>query len=145
MTRYMFNFNFFAILISMAVLIRARDSPSTMPSAYTCPPQDALGFPLGESNLTTDPIFCSYPAVAGENPNDFYCTYSRTTGVLVQDHDAGLCPANAVRTTGMSKDLHIAHAPLPTRPKNVVRGIPDATAHKPYLKKRRASSNVVFH
>jgi hypothetical protein len=55
-----------------------------------------LGFALGESNTSTDPIFCSYPAVPGENPNDFFCTYSATTGVLVQDNDAGLCPPNAV-------------------------------------------------
>jgi hypothetical protein len=63
-----------------------------------CPPQDQLGFSLGDSNTSTDPIFCSYPAVPGENPNDFFCTYSRTTGALVTDNDAGLCQPNAVNT-----------------------------------------------
>jgi hypothetical protein len=76
MTRHIFTFNFFAFLISMAVLVRARDGPSTIPSAYTCPPQDEAGFALENSDVTTDPIFCSYPAFPGEDPNDFFCTYS---------------------------------------------------------------------
>ncbi|KAF8181810.1 hypothetical protein BJ912DRAFT_906639 [Pholiota molesta] len=137
MTRHILNFNFFAFLISMAVLIHARDSPSGVPTTYTCPPQDNGGFPLGESDVTTNPIFCSYPAVPGENPNDFFCTYSMTTGVLVQDHDAGLCPTNAVPVAGMNKNRYKAHAPLPTRPQNVVRGIPDGAADKAYLKKSK--------
>ena len=62
---------------------------------FTCPPQDQLGFSLGQSNVTTDPIFCSYPAVAGEDPNDFFCTYSKSTGLLVEEHDSGLCQPNA--------------------------------------------------
>src|SRR5262249_18001083 len=61
-----------------------------------CPPQDELGFALGTSNTSTDPIFCSYPAISGENPTDFYCEYSASTGTIVIDHDAGLCPTNAV-------------------------------------------------
>ena len=61
-----------------------------------CPPQDGLGFGLGVSDTSTDPIFCSYPAVAGEDPNDFFCTYDRSTGTLVTDNDAGLCTASAV-------------------------------------------------
>jgi hypothetical protein len=72
------------------------DNATVTASAYTCPAQDNLGFSLGQSDTTTDPIFCSYPAVAGENPNDFYCTYSATSGSLVTDHDAGLCPSTAV-------------------------------------------------
>jgi hypothetical protein len=43
-------------------------------------------------------MFCSYPAVPGENPNDFFCTYDFNTGTLVTDNDAGFCPANAVNT-----------------------------------------------
>jgi hypothetical protein len=68
------------------------------PGCFACPPQDQLGFSVGVTDLSTDPIFCSYPAVPGENPNDFFCTYSKTTGVLVQDNDAGLCQPNAVNT-----------------------------------------------
>jgi hypothetical protein len=41
-------------------------------------------------------MFCSYPAFEGENPNDFFCTYSAGTGALVTDNDAGFCPTNAV-------------------------------------------------
>src|SRR5258708_7962522 len=61
-----------------------------------CPPQDGLGFALGDHDESTDPIFCSYPAVKGEDPNDFFCTYSAVTGALVTDNDVGLCPATAV-------------------------------------------------
>src|SRR5215467_3965009 len=68
---------------------------------FSCPPQDSLGFTLGPgSTENTDPIFCSYPAVPGENPNDFSCSYSATTGALVQDNDAGLCPTTAVNGGG---------------------------------------------
>ena len=63
---------------------------------FACPPADEAGFPLGDTDYTTDPFFCSYPAFPGENPNDFYCTYSATTGALVTDNDAGFCPATAV-------------------------------------------------
>jgi uncharacterized repeat protein (TIGR01451 family) len=72
--------------------------PTAASAQFTCPSQDNAGFALGQSNLTTNPIFCSYPAIQGENPNDFFCTYSQTTGNLVQDHDAGFCPAKAVST-----------------------------------------------
>ncbi|KAH9213045.1 hypothetical protein DL95DRAFT_303046, partial [Leptodontidium sp. 2 PMI_412] len=65
---------------------------------YTCPPQDNLGFSVSSENTSSDPIFCSYPAVVGEDPNDFFCTYSFTTGVLVTDNDAGLCPTQAATT-----------------------------------------------
>ena len=68
------------------------------PGCFVCPPEDQLGFPVAQSNTSTDPIFCSYPAVEGEDPFDFFCTYSRTTGVIVEDHDAGLCQPNAVNT-----------------------------------------------
>ena len=67
------------------------NTPGT-PTSFTCPPADLGGFPLGASDTSTDPIFCSYPAVPGEDPNDFFCTYDATSGLLVQDHDAGFCP-----------------------------------------------------
>jgi len=51
--------------------------------------------PLVSKTLVQIPFFCSYPAVAGEDPNDFFCTYSPTTGALVQDNDAGLCEGQA--------------------------------------------------
>ena len=69
------------------------------PPHQHCPAQDGAGFTLGEHDETTDPIFCSYPAFPGENPNDFFCTYDASDGQLVQDHDAGFCPANAVSTS----------------------------------------------
>jgi hypothetical protein len=81
---------FFAVVFLFLVL------PTAAHAQFTCPPTDQLGFSLGQSDTTTDPIFCSYPAVPGEDPHDFFCTYSKTTGALVQDNDAGLCTANAV-------------------------------------------------
>jgi hypothetical protein len=65
-------------------------------AAYACPAQDNANFPLDYSDTSGNPIFCSYPIFSGENPFDFFCTYSATTGVLVQDNDAGLCPGTAV-------------------------------------------------
>lgn len=70
------------------------------PGCFACPPQDQLGFLVGQKDESSDPIFCSYPAVAGEDPHDFFCTYSKTTGTLVTDNDAGLCQPNAVNTCG---------------------------------------------
>ena len=64
---------------------------------FTCPSTDEAGFPLGYTS--TYPIFCSYPAFPGENPDDFYCIYNSSTGSLVTDNDAGFCPAKAVGTT----------------------------------------------
>src|SRR5262249_40438407 len=54
----------------------------------------------------TEPIFASYPAVPNENPNDFFCRYNaitKNTGdslTLVQDNDAGLCPAGTTSNAG---------------------------------------------
>ncbi len=62
---------------------------------YDCSNSNALGVPLGTSDLSINPIFCSYPVVAGENPDDYYCTYSDVNGALVEDHDAGNCPPGA--------------------------------------------------
>jgi hypothetical protein len=73
--------------------------PVAAPGSFRCPPDDQLGFAVAVKDETTDPIFCSYPAVEGEDPFDFYCTYSYTTGALVEDHDAGLCQPNAVNVS----------------------------------------------
>jgi hypothetical protein len=45
-------------------------------SCYQCPPQDNLGFQLAQHSDAGGTLFCSYPAVAGEDPNDFFCRYS---------------------------------------------------------------------
>jgi cysteine-rich repeat protein len=68
---------------------------SVRAQSCSCPPEDELGFPLGQSS-PGPPLFCSYPAVEGEDPNDFFCDYDVNTGALTVDHDAGLCPAHAV-------------------------------------------------
>ncbi|KJA13093.1 hypothetical protein HYPSUDRAFT_81168 [Hypholoma sublateritium FD-334 SS-4] len=114
-------------------LVRA--DPSAVPySGYTCPTADSAGFSLATPNYATEPIFCSYPAVAGENPNDFYCTYSSTTGQLVTDNDAGFCPGNGVAHAVQRRRSD--KLPLPSRPLTS-RGIPAGRSDKAYLKKRR--------
>ncbi|KZP04963.1 hypothetical protein FIBSPDRAFT_806182 [Athelia psychrophila] len=75
-----------------ALLPRASGSPSCVAQ---CPASDGAGFPLGDTSDTNGILFCSYPAVPGESPEDFYCDYNDTTGALVTDNDAGLCPSGA--------------------------------------------------
>lgn len=84
MTRYVLNFNLlFAALLSMAILVHARASPSGTPTSYICPSEDSAGFSLGARNEDTDPMFCSYPAFPGENPDAFFCTYSMVCFVSI--------------------------------------------------------------
>jgi hypothetical protein len=51
-------------------------------------------------------IFASYPAFPGENPNDFYATYTLTTTnlgdslTLIQDNDVGFAPPGKTSGTG---------------------------------------------
>jgi hypothetical protein len=51
-------------------------------------------------------VFVSYPAFSGENPTDFYATYTATTTnlddslVLTLDHDAGFAPPGGTSGTG---------------------------------------------
>lgn len=59
---------------------------------YICPASDQEGVPIGQFSDSSDPIFCSYPEYAGENPDDFYCKYDGSTGALVTDNDSGACP-----------------------------------------------------
>jgi hypothetical protein len=98
------------LLPGLALVVLFLILPTAASAQFTCPPQDQAGFPLGQSNLTTNPIFCSYPAVPNENPNDFFCTYSKTTGNLVQDNDAGFCPATAVGTAAAPPTISKAFA-----------------------------------
>jgi hypothetical protein len=69
-------------------------------NGYACPSEDGAGFPVGEQSDSGGALFCSYPAVTGENPYDFYCEYNASTGALTQDSDAGYCPATAPYTSG---------------------------------------------
>lgn len=55
---------------------------SASPCTYTCPPADALGFTAATNSNDGTTLFCSYPAFEGENPNDFFCTYSAVSGIV---------------------------------------------------------------
>jgi hypothetical protein len=108
----------------------------------TLPPSDNLGFPLGPGSgpsgglsvlIATNAFglitswniseffFASYPAVAGENPTDFFCNYTGSTASggsslkLTLDNDAGLCPVTTSSLAGtFSGDSGEAAAtPLP--------------------------------
>src|SRR5262245_196379 len=82
----------FRAVLALLVLILPG---SVRAQSCSCPLEELAGFPLGDPHAGP-PLFCSYPASAGENPNDFFCTYDANTGTLIQDHDAGFCPATAV-------------------------------------------------
>ena len=92
---------FRAMLIVMGLLVLMLPGPAraNVPTC-SCPATDQAGFPLGDTDTGTNPIFCSYPAFPGENPNDFFCTYASDTGALVTDNDAGFCPADAINCSG---------------------------------------------
>jgi hypothetical protein len=112
----------FTILTTLLVAFTAHAVPQGQPSStscFNCPPTDEAGFPLGNSDTTSNPIFCSYPAFSGENPNDFFCTYNPTTGVLVTDNDAGFCPGTAVAVSCVARRRRgnpLPRAPQPAAP-----------------------------
>ncbi|GAQ90551.1 hypothetical protein KFL_006540050 [Klebsormidium nitens] len=68
-------------------------------TGHACPPRDRLSYPLGPGSTsgcpTSGTLFCSYPALPNENPNDFFCNYDASTGQLTQDNDAGYCLSSA--------------------------------------------------
>ncbi|EDR09566.1 uncharacterized protein LACBIDRAFT_318754 [Laccaria bicolor S238N-H82] len=77
----------------------ARDStPFNTPCAlYTCPLTDqrSQGLLLSDSSASSDLINCTYAL----RPTYHLCVYSKTTGVLTADNDAGNCPSKAVCST----------------------------------------------
>jgi hypothetical protein len=73
---------------------------TTTSGAAACPSEDEAGFPLGTNSDSGGVLFCSYPAFAGEDPNDFFCRYNDTSGALTQDNDAGFCPGTAASVSG---------------------------------------------
>ncbi|EDR01554.1 uncharacterized protein LACBIDRAFT_295588 [Laccaria bicolor S238N-H82] len=90
-------------------------TPSNTPTGYHCPSQDMATFPVGTTTNDGTTMFCSYPAFAGEDPNDFYCKYSATTGQRTQDNDAGFCPNTAVGTGGARRRSAVPAAPVVAR------------------------------
>ncbi|KDQ49753.1 hypothetical protein JAAARDRAFT_82108 [Jaapia argillacea MUCL 33604] len=91
---YRVAFILLASVLSVFAAVAPR-TPSGIASCYSCPGTDGLGFGVGQHTNDGTTLFCSYPAVPGEDPNDFFCDYSATDGHLTQDNDAGLCPGSA--------------------------------------------------
>ncbi|KAJ6508346.1 hypothetical protein C8R45DRAFT_786534, partial [Mycena sanguinolenta] len=86
------------IAITLAFVAQAQQPSGTPQCTASCPTQDEAGFPIANHSNSRGVLFCSYPAVPGEDPNDFYCTYdsSSPNGDLITDNDAGFCPPTAV-------------------------------------------------
>lgn len=74
--------------------------PASARAACSCPAIDEAGFPLGASN-PGPPIFCSYPAIPGGDPNQYFCLYDANGGGLIQDNNGGACPSSAVGCGGL--------------------------------------------
>lgn len=66
---------------------------------WTAPPKELAGFALGQHSDIAGIIFASYPTAPGQDPNEFFCEFTDTTGVLVLDKDDGFCPTTAVENT----------------------------------------------
>src|SRR5262249_33908053 len=83
-------------VVSGLVLLLA---PGHAQAAVTCPAQDNDGFVLGQSVVHGTTLFCSYPRTPGENPNDHFCGYDTSTGVLDSSESFNdNCPSNAAGT-----------------------------------------------
>jgi hypothetical protein len=80
------------------IVTQAQDTGPAIVGGYEPPPQDLAGFGECCTSNSGGVLFGSYPAFSGENPDDFFCTYSDSSGHLITDNDAGFCPANAVST-----------------------------------------------
>jgi len=88
------------LTLSSAIAPRTSNSACT----YTCPSSDGENFPVGtdagDQTNSNGVLFCSFPVNHSEDPNDFFCTYSDSTGALITAHDfdvinGNLCPASA--------------------------------------------------
>ncbi|KZW00823.1 hypothetical protein EXIGLDRAFT_123177 [Exidia glandulosa HHB12029] len=88
-----FRLSFFLLLLLPVQLAYGQQSQCTP----ECPQRDGSNFTAttGPSSSLNGTLFCSYPSSDGANAMDFYCTYSKTTGNLVVDHDMGLCASSA--------------------------------------------------
>jgi len=99
---FVFILTLFPVIVNTAPLA-ARASGSS--GCYQCPPQDNLGFALGDHSDADGKLFCSYPTSPNEDPNVFFCRYNDATGTLVEDHDAGLCPGTAVNVCSSKRSI----------------------------------------
>ena len=78
------------------IVTATSDTGPSTPAGFVAPPEDEAGFALGETSDSGGVLFGSYPAFAGENPDDFFCTYNDSNGALITDNDAGFCFSTAV-------------------------------------------------
>jgi hypothetical protein len=71
------SFTLSVLLAFITVHAVPQGQPSSVPTCTPiCPSQDLAGFSLVANSNDGVTLFCSYPAFTGEDPNDFFCTYS---------------------------------------------------------------------
>ena len=71
------SFTLSVLLMFVAVRAAPQGQPSSAPTCtYSCSQVDDADFGVGTNSDNGTTLTCSYPAFAGENPDDFYCKYS---------------------------------------------------------------------
>ncbi|KAF9047090.1 hypothetical protein BDZ89DRAFT_1127148 [Hymenopellis radicata] len=92
---------FTLLTISSALAASAPVPSSVCTPTYTCPSEDWGGFGIGLQYVNSNNLLvCVYPAT--QDPDllgKYYCEYSVVNGLLMDDHDKDLCPAQATKQT----------------------------------------------
>ncbi|KAG8912776.1 hypothetical protein FRC02_005819 [Tulasnella sp. 418] len=110
----------FMLLASLVTAKPIRPKMSPVPCLeYTCPsfPVD----PHAPNNSGQSGLYCEYPHLSGAT-GDFYCIYNPTTGSLTLDHNAGLCPPNAIANSkkgGTKRSQKISPPNVASEPNSV--------------------------
>jgi hypothetical protein len=104
----------FTLFLAMLITPSVAPIPSQVPCTYTCPATDLAGRPLITQVDNPGQILCRFETV----PNDFFCKYFTSNGLLKQDHDDNECPPTAVPGSGctMRKRTGVPRAAAPPMP-----------------------------
>ncbi|KAG8871420.1 hypothetical protein FRB98_000779 [Tulasnella sp. 332] len=126
-----------------------RPRASGVSSCFTCPSQDTLSYPLGNHSDDDGVLFCSYPSIVNQDPNDFFCTYNDSTGALVQEHDNGFCPSTATQNCPTKRGLttkreRVAAQPQPAAIPNSIRSIKSLRKNGDKLAIRKAHEDEIL-
>ncbi|KAF6752685.1 hypothetical protein DFP72DRAFT_449067 [Ephemerocybe angulata] len=101
-------------LMVLGTTVQAQE-PSNTPGCWVCPAEDRVNYPLTNTNYDASPFVCIY----GDD-DIFNCSFSSSTGVLVEDNNLGLCPAAAIENCSERRAImrrralpHAPAAPVP--------------------------------
>lgn len=65
-----------AVLFAAVALVAAQQPSGAPTCSASCPATDGAGFSVHGAGTTAGGVLtCAYPAIAGENDSDFFCTY----------------------------------------------------------------------